>query len=332
MRKMEIGPGEGLERLRLAPLEARQPGPGEIAVRIEASSLNFGDHAFCTGVLPLELGRVPLWDGAGVVQEVGSQVEEYKVGDRVVATFYPNWIDGEPADDSRACIAGVDIDGFACEQVVRSAAAFTHAPKGWTSAEAATLTCAGVTAWRPLVSRGGLRAGEWVLVQGTGGVSMYALMIAKALGANVVATSSSETKLERLKEMGADILINYREEPEWGVRARELTGGVDHVVDIGGEPTLGQSLEAIRNGGAIYTVGLIGGWVYPLPLRTMSNKEARMIGGSVGSRTDQLALIAAIERHGLKPVLDKSFDLSELADAFRYQEAQKQIGKITISI
>jgi NADPH:quinone reductase-like Zn-dependent oxidoreductase len=301
-------------------------------VNVHASSVNFTDYAACSGLLPIATGRIPLVDGAGIVSKVGPGVEDVAVGDSVVAVFYPNWTDGAPTEANRVNTAGIDIDGYGCEQVVMPAAAFTRAPEGWTHAEAATLTCAGVTAWRALVTKGKVSAGEWVLVQGTGGVATYALLIAKAMGARVVATSSSEEKLERLSALGADEVINYREEPKWGSHARETTGGVDHVVDVGGEQTLAQSLEAVRIGGSIYTVGILGGLVFPLSIRDMMQRDIRLLGGSVGSRADQLAMVEGMERHNVRPALDRSFDLADLADAFHHQRAQKQVGKIVITI
>ncbi|MFZ0266495.1 zinc-dependent alcohol dehydrogenase family protein, partial [Caulobacter sp.] len=224
--------------------------------------------------------------------------------------------------------------GYARELVVASATAFTRAPKGWSAAEAATLTCAGVTAWRGLVGDGALKGGETVLVQGTGGVSIYGLQIAKAFGCRVIATSSSDEKLERLKALGADSLINYKSEPDWGKAVRKLTDGrgVDHILEIGGAGTLPQSIVAARNGGHIALIGVLAGVAGPVPTVAIMGKQLKVIGLTVGSRRHQLDMIRAIDVAGYRPVLDKHFPLEQLADAFRHQASGGHFGKIVVDI
>ena len=241
MRAIQIKQPASLANLQLTEMaEPAAPGRGEITVRIHATSLNYHDYAVVVGGIKTPEGRIPMSDGAGVVEAVGEGVEEFAVGDQVVSTFFPDWLDGEIGDRGFTRVPGDGIDGYARERVTAEATAFTRVPTGYSHAEAATLTCAGVTAWRALVPNGNLKAGETVLVQGTGGVSIFALQFAKAMGASVIATSSSDEKLERLKSLGADHLINYKSEPNWGAAVRKLTGGrgVDHVVEIGGAGTM----------------------------------------------------------------------------------------------
>jgi len=335
MRAVQVRAPASLDTLECVELpDPGAPGVGEIRVRIRASSLNYHDFAVVSGMTPAADGRIPMSDGAGEVLAVGEGVTEYAVGDQVVSTFFPDWLDGRTPDVGFSSVPGDGADGYACEIVVAKATAFTRAPVGYTPAQAATITCAGVTAWRALVVNGQVKAGDVVLVQGTGGVSIYALQIAKALGATVIATSSSAAKLERLKALGADYLINYQSEPKWGQAAKKLTGGVgvDHVVEIGGAGTMPQSIAACRKGGHIALIGILAGFAGPLPTATMMSRELRIIGLTVGSRSHQLDLIRAIEANGVKPVLDEHFPLERLGDAFRRQASGAHFGKIVVDI
>jgi len=333
MKAVTVTAPGGLDRLKVVTLpEPKAPGVGEIRVRLHASSLNFHDYAVAQGFLPSADGRILMADGAGVVEAVGAEVTEFAVGDHVVSCFFPTWLDGAPpvADFSRT--PGDGLDGYAREAVVTPATWFTRAPKGFTHAEAATLTTAGLTAWRALVVEGGLKAGDTVLVLGTGGVSIFALQIAKLMGATVIATSSSDRKLERVKALGADYTINYKSEPEWGVAVRRLTGGqgVDHVVETGGPGNLPQSIVAVRTGGHIGLIGTLSRQGGDLPLSLMMIKNARLQGILVGSRRQQQDFVRGIEATGLKPVIDRSFPLDQLADAFRYEESGQHLGKICL--
>lgn len=314
--------------------DAAAPGPGEISVRLRASSLNFHDYAVVKGMIPSADGRIPMSDGAGEVTAVGAGVSGFKVGDLVVSTFFPDWLDGIPPATAFTRVPGDGIDGYAREAVTAPTSWFTHGPAGYTAAEAATLTCAGLTAWRALIVDGGIKPGATVLVQGTGGVSIFALQMAKAMGCTVIATSSSGEKLERLKAMGADHLINYRETEAWGMKVLELTKGrgVDHVVEIGGAGTLDQSMMAAKNGGHVAVIGILAGFAGPVSTVTLMAKQLRVQGLTVGSRQQQLDMVAAIDVWGLKPVLDKSFPLAELGDAFRHQESNTHFGKIIVDI
>ncbi len=240
----------------------------------------------------------------------------------------------EPQVDGFATVPGDGVDGYAREFATASALAFTHAPRGYSHAEAATLTTAGLTAWRALFSDDHLKPGDWVLVQGTGGVSIFALQFAKLAGASVIATSSSDEKLARLKAMGADHLINYRSEPAWGEAARRLTGGrgVDHVVDVGGPATLEQSMIAARVAGHVSVIGILSGVAGPLPILPALLRQLRLQGVLVGSRKHQIDMIRAIDANGLKPVIDSRFPLEEIVAAFRHQESNRHFGKICLDI
>ncbi|WP_370463368.1 NAD(P)-dependent alcohol dehydrogenase [Pectobacterium sp. CFBP8739] len=227
-------------------------------------------------------------------------------------------------------VPGDGVDGYAREWVVAKATSFTHAPQGWSHAEAATLTTSGLTVWRALVVNGGIKAGDTVLVQGTGGVSVFALQVAKALGATVIATSSSDEKLERARQLGADHLINYRREPEWATPVLEITNGrgVDHVIEVGGAGTLAQSIKAARVAGHIALIGVLTGPAGPVPTAGLTVRQQRLQGLIVGSRQHQQDLVRALNVLPIRPVIDKSFPLADLAEAFRLQQAGGHFGKI----
>ncbi|TAM11785.1 MAG: NAD(P)-dependent alcohol dehydrogenase [Nevskiaceae bacterium] len=335
MKAVAIRSPAGLDHLEVCNLpDPGVPGPGQIRVAIHATSLNFHDLLVANGSSPTADGRVPMADAGGVVEAVGEGVVEFQAGDAVVSCFFPQWRDGQPSAGVTHFreTPGDGIDGFACEHVIRPASAFTLAPRGWSHAEAATITTAGLTAWRALVVDGALKAGERVLLLGTGGVSIAALQIAKAMGAEVVLTSSSDEKLERAARLGADHVINYKQTPEWGRKVLELTGGhgVDHVVEVGGPGTLAQSVAAVSPGGHIALIGVLTGWEGVVPTAQLMVKQARIQGLIVGNRRQQQDYVAALERTGIRPVIDHSFGLEELADAFRLQQAGRHFGKIVV--
>ncbi|SFP13417.1 zinc-dependent alcohol dehydrogenase family protein [Qipengyuania nanhaisediminis] len=324
-----------LDALELVDMDAPPPpSVGEISVEIKASSLNYHDYAVVKGMIPTEQGRIPMSDGAGVVTAVGEGVTEFAVGDHVVSTFFPDWLNGRPPQSAFTRVPGDGIDGYARERITAPTHWFTRAPAGFSHAEAATLTCAGLTAWRALFVDYAVKPGDTVLVQGTGGVSIFALQFAKAAGATVIATSSSDEKLERVKSMGADHLINYKEVEAWGPKALELTGGrgVDCVVEIGGAGTLDQSMLATRVGGHVALIGVLAGFAGPVQTALLFSKNLKVQGLTVGSRAMQQDMIAAIEANGIKPVISDTFALAELADAFRHQESGGHFGKIAIEI
>lgn len=323
---------EHLERVDLADPGA--PAPGEIRVRIHASSLNFHDLGVVTGRLRAEDGRIPMSDGAGVVEAIGDRVTEFAVGDAVVSTFFPYWLDGGPTLADFSTTPGDGVDGYAREIVVRPAHWFTHAPRGYSHAEAATLTTAGLTAWRALVVDDALKAGDTVVVQGTGGVSIFALQFAKQMGATVIATSSSDEKLEKVRALGADHLINYRRDTDWAAKVLEITNGrgADNIVEVGGPGTLDQSIRACRVGGHIALIGTLTGIAGQVPTVVLMLRHQKLQGLIVGSRRHQADMIRAIEANRIKPVIDRTYPLDEIADAFRHQAAGKHFGKVCLSL
>jgi NADPH:quinone reductase-like Zn-dependent oxidoreductase len=333
MKAMTLQAPIGLERLVLQDRpDPGAPGAGQIRIALHGSSLNFHDLGVATGRMPTAAGRIPLADGAGVVEGVGAGVTEFQPGDMVVSCFFPNWQDGPPTVGDFSYTPGDGIDGFAREHVVVPATAVTHAPRGYDAVEAATITTAGLTAWRALVVDGKLKAGDTVLLLGTGGVSIWALQLAKLMGATVAITSSSGEKLERARGLGADFTLNYREKPEWGRAVRDWTGGqgIDHVVEVGGPGTLAQSIEAVRVGGNIALIGVLTGAAGEVPTAALMSRQARLQGLIVGSRRAQQDMIRALDASGIRPVVDRRFALDELAAAFRFEMSGSHFGKIGI--
>jgi len=327
-----VDAGGGFETVELSTLETKDPRPNEIMVRLHANSLNYHDYAVVKGMWPPKEKRIPMADGAGEVIEVGESVTDFAVGDNVVSTFFPTWINGEPLVDGFSTIPGDGIDGYAREYVTASSDSFTKSPVGWTHVETSTLPTAALTAWRALMCFNPIKAGETVLLQGTGGVSIFALQFAKMAGARVIITSSSDQKIERLKEMGADHTINYRTVSNWDEQAKEITDGkgVDHIVEIGGAETLDQSINAIKVGGQISLIGILSGQTSEINIVKSFIKQTRLQGVLVGSRTQQQDMIKAIEVNQIKPVVDKVFSLENIVDAFKYQETNRHIGKICL--
>jgi NADPH:quinone reductase-like Zn-dependent oxidoreductase len=334
MRLVRLRAPGGLDNLKLVEENRREPRSGELLVRIRACSLNYRDVFVVQGKAPCADGRVPLSDGAGEVIAVGDDVDEFKVADNVVSTFYPYWLGGEMTPATKRDIPGESFDGYASEYVCMPAHAFTKAPAGYTHVEAATLTCTGVTAWRGLVVCGRVKPGDTVLIQGSGSVSLFALQFAKVAGARVIATSSSEDRLESLRRLGADTVINYKAVPDWGQEAKDLTDGrgVDHVIEVGGPGTLSQSITACRTGGHIALIGVLTGFAGEVSIPAVFSNQIRISGISIGSRADQADMIRAITVNRLKPVVDRSFALQEIAAAFKYYESQKHFGKVCLEL
>ena len=334
MKVASLSAPGGIDRIVFRDVaDPGQPGPGQIRVALHATSLNYHDLLVANGGIPAADGRILMSDGAGIVEAVGEGVVEFQPGDRVVSCFFPQWQDGLPSDavGSFADTPGDGINGFAAEYAVCAATAFTHAPRGWSDAEAATITTAGLTAWRALVVNGQLKAGDTVLVLGTGGVSIAALQIAKAMGATVIATSSSDEKLEKVRALGADHVINYRQNPNWGKQVSSLTGaGVDHVVEVGGPGTLAESITAVRVGGHIALIGVLTGRQGDVPTMALMAKQARLQGLVVGNRRQQQDYIAALNQNGMRPIIDRRFALDQLPEAFAYQASGAHFGKICV--
>ena len=333
-RAIILKAGGGYHNVTLGTMDAKAPLAGEITVLLHANSLNYHDFAVVSGMWGPTEPRIPMADGAGVVTAVGDGVKEFSVGDSVVSTFFPTWLSGEPLVEGFATTPGDGVDGYAREVVTASVNAFTHAPKGWSHVESSTLTTAALTAWRALMSDDALKPGDTVLVQGTGGVSIFALQFAKMAGATVIATSSSDAKLERLKSLGADHLINYRQTANWGELAREMTGGrgVDHIVEVGGPATLNQSMLAARVGAHISVIGILTGLAGDVSIVTALIKQLRLQGLIVGNRTQQQDMVKAIDANNMHPIVDKVFPLELIVDAFQYQETNQHFGKICLKM
>ena len=333
MKAIQLQHPAGLDHLRLVDMPAPgAPKAGEIQVRIHASSLNYHDLGVVTGHARAQDGRIPMADGAGVVTAVGEGVTEFAVGDFVVSCFFPNWQSGRAVPTTFQTVPGDGVDGFAREQVNMPAQAFTLAPKGYTFEEAATLTTAGLTAWRALVVDGRIQAGDTVLVLGTGGVSIFALQMAKSMGARVIATTSSDAKKEHLLALGADQVINYKDQPEWGdvVLAATDGRGVDIVVEVGGPGTLPQSIRACAPGGHIALIGVLTGFSGNMPTVEMMRKQQTLRGLIVGSREQQQDMVRALENFSWRPVIDSSYALEQIAEAFAHQKSAKHFGKICL--
>lgn len=324
----------GLTNLVIENRADPKPKAGEVLVRVRASSLNYHDFIVVLGGIPTPDGRIPMSDGAGEVVAVGEGVTKWKVGDKVISLFFPNWQSGQVEAAGFQSVPGDGADGFGCELYAGPETAFTRMPKGWTFDEAATLPCAALTAWRGMYVETRTKPGDWVLVQGTGGVSIFALQFAKATGARVIATSSSEAKMEKLRALGADHVINYKETPDWGKKAFELTGGrgVDEVVEIGGPGTMAQSINACRPGGHISLIGVLTGVSGEVPTAALFSRNITLSGITVGSRRQQEDMVDAIDATGFKPVIDSRFPLDQIAAAFAHQASQQHFGKIVLTI
>ena len=342
MKIVRVAQPAAIDQLRISAADPRPPQPGEVMVRVRATSLNYHELLVVNGGIPTPPGRIPMSDGAGEVLEVGPPLPDaprdpsciFKPGDLVMSTFFRHWHDGEPTAVKCGAVYGESIDGYACEIATVPATSLTKAPAGLTALEAATLPCAALTAWRALVVQGGVKAGDTVLVQGSGGVSVFALQIAKAVGATVIATSSSDEKLQRLLALGADHGINYKATPKWGAAARSLTDGrgVDHVVEIGGAGTLNQSITACRVGGHIAMIGVLTGREGEVSTVRLLANQIRLQGVMVGSRADQLAMVRAFEACRIKPIVDASFALEDMGQAFRHQMSGSHFGKISVAV
>ena len=324
----------GIDTLAFMDREAPRPGYGEVLVRLTAASLNYRDLMVVRGIYNPKLKRpmVPLSDGAGLIEETGPGVSRFKKGDRVIACFMQKWIDGPATREKGASALGGAIDGVLREFAVFSEEGLVAAPSSLADEEAAALPCAAVTAWHALFEHAPVVPGDTVLIQGTGGVSMFALQFAKTAGLRAIVTSSSDEKLERARSLGASETINYKATPKWEEEARKLTDGqgVDRVIEVGGSDTLPRSLRAVRIGGAVSVIGVLSGadaTVSPGPI-LMNSLRAQ--GIYVGSRATFERMNRAIEFHRIKPVIDKIFPWTEIKPALHYMERQQHFGKICL--
>ena len=334
MRAMALVGSFGLDHLKLIERPMPEPRHNEVVIRMAAVSLNYRDMDMVLGTYPFKfpLPLVPTSDGVGEVVGVGEGVTRAKVGDRVLGTFHQSWIAGRYEEDTPQL--GGSADGMLAEYVRLDQQGIVHAPSNLTDEEAATLPCAALTSWHSLVTESRLEAGETVLIQGTGGVSLFGLQFSAMFGARIIITSSSDAKLERAKSLGATHTINYVKTPVWHPEVRALNGGrgVDHVIEVGGPDSFLQSLQAIRIGGQINMVGYIGskhGAINPLEILY---HRATVRGIPVGSRELFEAMNRAIETNKMRPVIDKVFPWTDAVAAIRYMQAGKHFGKIILKL
>jgi len=334
MKAWRVVSQNGPDGLSQVDLPDPQPGPGQVLVRVRANSLNFRDLMVVNNRYGrISLPVVPLSDGAGEIVAVGSGVPQWKAGDRVAGTFFQGWTHGTVQRTAAGSALGAAIDGMLAEYVVLWADGVVAVPPHLSFEQAATLPCAALTAWNALVTAGKISAADTVLLQGTGGVSIFALQFAKIHGARVIITSSSDDKLARAKALGADATINYKTMPNWEEEAFRLTdkAGVDHVVEVGGGETFPRSLRALALGGTISVIGGVSGFTTETPLMDVIGRSAVIRGIYVGSREMFEAMNRAIGRHKLEPVIDRVFPFAEAPAAYRYKESGAHFSKVVIS-
>jgi NADPH:quinone reductase-like Zn-dependent oxidoreductase len=336
MRRYEIQRGAAGAQLVAKQVAKPTPGKGEVLVRVRAVSLNRRDVYVLAGTYGRSSATttVPLSDGAGEVVGVGEGVTRVKAGDRVAGTFFVNWIDGKPTQAGLSSARGGDTPGMLSEFIVAHQDGLVKFPQHLSFEEAATLPCAAVTVWNALFSKGHLKAGDYVLLEGTGGVSIFGLQFAAAAGAKPIITSSSDAKLERARKLGAVGAVNYRSNPDWEKEVRKLTGGagVDHVLEVGGKDTLPKAVSSLALGGHIALIGGLSGFDGNLPVGAIMGTSSTVRGIYVGSRADFEAMNEFIAKHKLKPVIDRVFPFEQAAEAFKYMDSGSHFGKVVIKI
>ena len=335
MRFVEL-PEWGIDKLRISETEKPEPGAGQVLVRLGAASANYRDYQIVAGEFSPDqpLPIIPFSDGAGVVESVAEDVTSITAGDRVTPLFFPKWMAGEALGDERAISSGLEAAGVLREYGVYESTEVVRVSPHLGDEEAACFPCAGLTAWNCLTTCSGVRQGDTVLVQGTGGVALMALQFASAMGAKVIVTSSSDERLERALALGADHGINYGRTPEWGVAARKLTGGrgVDAVIEIGGEGTLEQSIASIRRGGHINIIGYLAGYGLGLSVIHMIEQNAHLHGLSVGNRQQFEDMMNFVGDHRIKPVISATYSLEEAGSALRDLSKGGHFGKLVVKI
>jgi len=328
--------GDAPPELRLVDAPVRQPGEYEVLVRVHAVSLNRRDMYMRLGKYPgpFKPDLVPLSDGAGEVIATGARVTRFKKGDRVAAIFFQLWIDGRPRPEFLGSALGGGVDGMLSQYVTLNENGLVTIPKHLSYEEAATLPCAGVTAWNALVTRGHTEPGDFVLLQGTGGVSILGLQLALALGAKPVITSSSDDKLARARKLGAAATINYKNTPDWEKAVLDATGGggVQQALEVGGKQTLGKTLASLAPGGHVALIGGLSEFGGDIPAYSLMGRNATASGLYVGSRADFEALNAFVAKHQIKPVIDKVFEFKDAPAAFDYMDSGALFGKVVIRL
>jgi NADPH:quinone reductase-like Zn-dependent oxidoreductase len=334
MKAYELHPEDGFDSLKRVDRARPAIGPGDVRVRVRAVSLNYRDLMVARGSKKRAKRIVPVSDGAGEVIEVGGDVKRLAIGDRVAAAFFPTWIDGALAEEHHANALGGSLDGMLAEEVVLPARAWVKIPPRYTFEQASTLPCAGVTAWHALFEAATVRPGETVLVQGSGGVSMFALQLAHHAGAAVIATSSSADKRARLTQMGAASTIDYKTDAKWGETARAAAGngGVDLVVEVGGAGTFDQSVAALRYGGHMSLLGILAGTQGPINTYAIFHKNIRIRGVYVGSVAMFERLVRVLEHSAIDPVIDRVFSFDEARAAYDHVASGAHVGKVVIRL
>ncbi len=336
MRVFQIEKDWGMDNLKLSTRPEPKVGPGQVLIKMKSSSLNFRDllvpergYGRATGNLPL----IPVSDGVGEVVEVGEGVTRVATGDRVCPTFFQSWISGEPNQERFSRSLGGPLDGTMAEYMCLSEEGVSKAPGHLTDIEAATLPCAGLTAWSALCTCSTIKAGAKILIQGSGGVALFGLAFAKMAGAHVTVISSNDEKIERLKNLGADATINYTETPDWHKASREITEGrgYDHILELGGELTLPKSLACIKTGGTLSMIGVLSGVGMKASLGYVVTRQVRLQGVTVGHRDGFEAMTRAMELHKIKPIIDKEFAFDDLKEALDYLKSGGHFGKICIA-
>ena len=334
MRAYELLPKPGLESVTLTERPSPPLGPTDVRVRVRAVSLNYRDLRLAQGAAQRQAPVIPASDGAGEVVEVGPAVSRWKVGDRLIANFFPTWISGELSDFHHANALGGQRDGMLAEEVVLPESAWVRVPEHLSFEEAATMPCAGLTAWHALFEAASLSPGQTVLLQGTGGVSVYALQLAKAAGAQVILTSSSADKRRRAKELGADEVLDYKADPAWGKAAKAWTGGrgVDVVVEVGGPGTFDQSTTALRYGGTMSILGVLTGTSGEVNTYAIFHRALRIAGLYVGSVEMLERFSRGLSTTKLRPVVDRVFEFGEAPAAYRHLASGAHFGKVVIRV
>jgi NADPH:quinone reductase-like Zn-dependent oxidoreductase len=328
--------GAGIDALQQVERPDPKPAYRQVLVKVKACSLNFRDLGIVRGTyrMPVKENIIPLSDGAGEVVAVGPGVARVKVGDRVASCFFQRWFGGESTADVHASALGGSIDGMLADYAVLEEDGVVKIPQHLSLEEGATLPCAGVTAWHAMIEHAKLKAGNTILLQGTGGVSIFGLQFAHAMGVRAIITSSSDEKLKHAEKLGAAFGINYKTTPDWEKAAMEFTGGtgVDHVIEVGGAATLARSFGAIRVGGKVSLIGGLSGGATELNPGLIFSRRANVQGISVGSTQMFLAMARAIEVNAIKPVIDKVFAFADARDAYRHMASGAHFGKIVISV
>lgn len=336
LKAYEVTSITGIDGIRGTEVRKPAPGPGQVHIRVHAASLNYRDLMIINGLYgEVRPPFVPLADGAGEIIGLGEGVDQWKIGDRVTSIYFQNWLTGPAFTNPPRKDLGAGTPGVLAEEIVLSAEAVMEIPPHLSFEEGATLPCAGVTAWQALVTRGHVSAGETVLVQGTGGVALFALQFAKLHGAKVIVTSSSDEKLARARALGADETINYRQTPDWDVEVLQLTEGVGahHVIEVGGRDTFAKSVRAVAAEGTVSVIGgLGGGFTSEAPLRELIARGAIVRGNLVGSREMFQAMNRAITQAKLRPVIDRVYPFEESIAAYRHLASGSHFGKVIIAV